>query len=187
MESYRVKAPSKSSSIATSPGQRRCAQCPPGLRTSLLTRTRELGTAAARPNPYPHLKRLRKPRPKSRGVGQCARVIPSPLNGEKVAEGRMRGGNAHGFGLIDSLSHHQSTSPPLTPALSPLRGEGESHRAAGCFSTAGHSSRRSKDVGMDQGRRRFGCAVRNTATLHVQHAFQLYREAKAETCLRTPN
>src|SRR5436190_13805546 len=59
------------------------------------------------------------------GTGKCKRGIPSPLNGEKVAAGRMRGGNTCGSGSIDSFSQHQLTSSPLTPALSPLRGEGE--------------------------------------------------------------
>ena len=61
---------------------------------------------------------------------QCARVIPSPLNGEKVATGRMRGGNTHGFGSIDSLSHHQSTLPPLTPGPLPVEGEREKNCGA---------------------------------------------------------
>src|SRR6266545_4710051 len=47
----------------------------------------------------------------------AALLVPSPLNGERV---RVRGGSAH------TLSHFESatTFPPLTPALSPLRGEG---------------------------------------------------------------
>jgi hypothetical protein len=53
------------------------------------------------------------------------RRVPSPLNGEKVAEGRMRGGNTHDFGSCASTFRSQLTLPPLTPALSPLRGEGE--------------------------------------------------------------
>ncbi len=52
----------------------------------------------------------------------AALLVPSPLNGERV---RVRGGQAH------THSHFESamTFPPLTPALSPLRGEREASRA----------------------------------------------------------
>ena len=52
-------------------------------------------------------------------------AFPSPLNGEKVAEGRMRGGHADDFGSHTQTFQHQSASSPLTPTLSPLRGEGD--------------------------------------------------------------
>jgi hypothetical protein len=45
--------------------------------------------------------------------------IPSPLNGEKVAEGRMRGGHTHNSGLCDKAILHQLTLPPLTLSPSP--------------------------------------------------------------------
>jgi hypothetical protein len=61
----------------------------------------------------------------SRGSGKPERGIPSPLNGEKVAEGWMRGGNPRGSGSCLSFSRREPTLPLLTPALSPLRGEGE--------------------------------------------------------------
>ena len=70
--------------------------------------------------------RTRKPASyKSKRSGTGEREIPSPLNGEKVAKGRMRGGKADGSGSVDSLSKRRLTSSPLTPAHSPLRGEGE--------------------------------------------------------------
>jgi NodT family efflux transporter outer membrane factor (OMF) lipoprotein len=52
-----------------------------------------------------------------------ARRVPSPLNGEKVAEGRMRGGNAHDSGSREDSNPIASVTTPH-PALSPLRGEG---------------------------------------------------------------
>jgi hypothetical protein len=64
------------------------------------------------------------------GISADAHRVPSPLNGEKVAEGRMRGENAHGFGSRETADEHELTLPPLTPALSPLRGEGTAHRRA---------------------------------------------------------
>jgi hypothetical protein len=49
--------------------------------------------------------------------------VPSPLNGEKVAEGRMRGGNTQDSdGREDSNPVASVTTPH--PTLSPLRGEG---------------------------------------------------------------
>src|SRR5436190_11662791 len=75
--------------------------------------------------------RTRKPASeKSKRSETDAREIPSPLNGEKVAKGRMRGGNANGSGSVDSFSKHRLTLSPLTPALSPLRGEGETLAAS---------------------------------------------------------
>jgi len=53
--------------------------------------------------------------------------VPSPLNGEKVAEGRMRCGYTHDFGLRFAGGYSQLTSSPLTLTLSPLRGEGTAH------------------------------------------------------------
>jgi hypothetical protein len=52
------------------------------------------------------------------GISAEAHRVPSPLNGERV---RVRGDSAR------TLSHCESAIafPPLTPALSPLRGEGE--------------------------------------------------------------
>jgi hypothetical protein len=57
-----------------------------------------------------------------------ARRVPSPLNGEKVAEGRMRGGNAQDS---DSRQDCDCVASVITPhpALSPLRGEEHSQRA----------------------------------------------------------
>ena len=52
-----------------------------------------------------------------------ARRVPSPLNGEKVAEGRMRGGNAQDSDSRDDSNPVASVITPH-PALSPLRGEG---------------------------------------------------------------
>ena len=46
-----------------------------------------------------------------------AREIPSPLNGEKVAKGRMRGGNADYSGLYNGLFKDGLALSPLTPAL----------------------------------------------------------------------
>jgi hypothetical protein len=46
--------------------------------------------------------------------------VSSPLNGEKVAEGRMRGGHARGFGSSIETMSRQSTSSPLTLNPSPL-------------------------------------------------------------------
>jgi len=59
----------------------------------------------------------------------AALLVPSPLNGERV---RVRGGSAH------TLSHFESatTFPPLTPALSPLRGEGEASRVKAISSSS---------------------------------------------------
>ena len=51
------------------------------------------------------------------------RCVPSPLNGEKVAEGRMRGGNAQDFDLRRDSNHVASVTTPH-PALSPWKGEG---------------------------------------------------------------
>jgi hypothetical protein len=52
---------------------------------------------------------------------QCARRVPSPLNGEKVAEGRMRGGHAR-----DSGSHLRFSTllSVITPHPHPLPVEG---------------------------------------------------------------
>ena len=52
-----------------------------------------------------------------------ARRVPSPLNGEKVAEGRMRGGNAHDSDSREDSNPVASVTTPH-PTLSPLRGEG---------------------------------------------------------------
>ena len=52
-----------------------------------------------------------------------ARRVPFPLNGEKVAEGRMRGGNAQDSDWRDDANPVASVTTPH-PALSPLRGEG---------------------------------------------------------------
>ena len=49
--------------------------------------------------------------------------VPSPLNGEKVAGGRMRGGNAQDSDLGENSDSVASVTTPH-PALSPLRGEG---------------------------------------------------------------
>ena len=46
-----------------------------------------------------------------------AREFPSPLNGEKVAAGRMRGGNTRDSASVDSYSQYHLTLSPLTPAL----------------------------------------------------------------------
>ncbi len=51
-------------------------------------------------------------------LGAVTTRVPSPLNGEKI---RVRGGAARGYGV----AHCCIPFPPLTPALSPLRGEGE--------------------------------------------------------------
>ncbi len=50
-------------------------------------------------------------------------LVPSPLNGERV---RVRGDAVERAGHVESLT----TFPPLTPALSPLRGEGEAVSAS---------------------------------------------------------
>jgi hypothetical protein len=52
------------------------------------------------------------------GIKEAAFLVPSPLNGERV---RVRGGSAKG------LLHFENATAflPLTPALSPLRREGE--------------------------------------------------------------
>ena len=49
--------------------------------------------------------------------------IPSPLNGEKVAEGRMRGGNTKDSDSRKNSNPVASVTTPH-PTLSPLRGEG---------------------------------------------------------------
>jgi hypothetical protein len=49
--------------------------------------------------------------------------VPSPLNGEKVAKGRMRGGNAQDSDSRERIPIPLPTSPPLTLTLSPLRGK----------------------------------------------------------------
>jgi hypothetical protein len=58
-------------------------------------------------------------------MSRCGRGIPSPLNGEKVAEGRMRGGQTHRSGFHPAGFQHRSALSPLTPALSPSRTEGD--------------------------------------------------------------
>jgi hypothetical protein len=70
-----------------------------------------------------------------------ARCVPSPLNGEKVAGGRMRGGNARGFDSRE-ITHKRSLAlPPLTLTLSPLRGEGTRSARQARVSSASSSRR----------------------------------------------
>jgi|SRR5215218_10063204 len=59
------------------------------------------------------------------GISRGGHHVPSPLNGEKVAKGRMRGGETFDFSSHIFTFQCQLALSPLTPALSPCRGEGE--------------------------------------------------------------
>ena len=62
--------------------------------------------------------------------------VPSALNGEKVAEGRMRGGHTSGSDSCSFIGRDQLALPPLTLTLSPLRGEGTANWHARCNYTS---------------------------------------------------
>src|SRR5436190_1391213 len=59
------------------------------------------------------------------GISRDSGHNPSSLHGEKVAEGRMRGGRTRRFSMRTYTFQHPLALSPLSPALSPLRGEGE--------------------------------------------------------------
>ena len=64
--------------------------------------------------------------PYSMRLRTAQRVIPSPLNGEKVAKGRMRGGHAHGSDLQPRLlpiDRHPSPSVPLRESTPLVKSE----------------------------------------------------------------
>jgi hypothetical protein len=68
--------------------------------------------------------RNKKPVPANEAFEPRARIaLLAPLNGEKVAEGRMRGGHAHDFDSHLPIRADTDVTTPH-PALSPVRGEG---------------------------------------------------------------
>lgn len=58
------------------------------------------------------------------GIRSNVLRVPSPLNGERVAAGRMRGGKTRGFDFGEERQSGSLASPLLTLTLPPLRGKG---------------------------------------------------------------